>query len=223
MLLARSVQHKKRWDQIIYLVILICTILVSQFLVLKCLETYYLQVQWVYIAKRDIPPRTKLSQEDIVKIAIPKRLNYLVQETEQAKLIGRYTPNQMFIAAGSIIPPDILTQLDVAQDKPVLKLKPDMTMVHLPYRPEYSYLLENMAIDLDFMIDHQAIHVFEAIEILDIQEEWIALAVPSQWVNLYETCLARYEYKVHVRQNTYEMDQQPRIVEESLLETIINS
>ena len=82
-----------------------------------------LNLTTVWIAARDIPPRTKIKEEDLLETEIPAA--YLMDHTvnEKEKIIGMYTDIQGKIPAGSPFFKEMLTAESDLPDNPTAQLK----------------------------------------------------------------------------------------------------
>ena len=82
-----------------------------------------LNLQVTYIAARDIPPRTRIEETDLIEIRIPN--DYLLDNTyhTKAEIIGRYTEIQGMIPAGSVFYRHMLYEEEDLPDYPTLQLK----------------------------------------------------------------------------------------------------
>lgn len=82
-----------------------------------------LNLKHTWIAARDIPPRTKIREEDLLEAEIPGSylMNYTVNEKE--KIIGTYTDIQGRIPAGSPFFAEMLTEEKDLPDNPTAQLK----------------------------------------------------------------------------------------------------
>ena len=82
-----------------------------------------LNLQKTCIAARDIPPRTKIREEDLLEEAIPGA--YLLDNTVNKKeeIIGKYTDIQGKIPAGSVFFRDMLKAEEDLPDNPTAQLR----------------------------------------------------------------------------------------------------
>lgn len=75
------------------------------------------------IAAKDIPPRSKIKEEDILEIEVPQA--YLQDHTfnEKAEIVGKYTDIQGKIPAGSVFFEGMLKEEKDLPDNPTAQLK----------------------------------------------------------------------------------------------------
>lgn len=90
-----------------------------------------LNLQTVYVAGHTLSPRTLITEEDIVKVDIPKA--YILEDTYTGKenIIGKYTDIQGTIPAGSPFYFSMLHQASSLPDAPTLQLKEDQAVYTL--------------------------------------------------------------------------------------------
>lgn len=82
-----------------------------------------IQLQKTYVAAKDISPRTKISESDLIEIEVPKA--YLQDYTfvEKEDIIGKYTEIQGMIPAGSPFYKSMLYEESDLPDYPSTQLK----------------------------------------------------------------------------------------------------
>ncbi len=82
-----------------------------------------IQLQKTYVAAKDISPRTKISESDLIEIEVPKAYlqDYTVVEKED--IIGKYTEIQGMIPAGSPFYKSMLYEESDLPDYPSTQLK----------------------------------------------------------------------------------------------------
>lgn len=82
-----------------------------------------IQLQKTYVAAKDIAPRTKISENDLIEIEVPKA--YLQDYTfvEKEDIIGKYTEIQGMIPAGSPFYKSMLYEETDLPDYPSTQLK----------------------------------------------------------------------------------------------------
>ena len=82
-----------------------------------------LDLRTTWIAARDIPPRTKIQEEDLIEIRIPEP--YLLDHTAMRKedIIGKYTEIQGMIPAGSPFFTAMLKKEEDLPDNPSAQLR----------------------------------------------------------------------------------------------------
>ncbi len=82
-----------------------------------------INLKTVYIAARDIPPRSRVTEEDLMEAKIPAA--YLLDHTYMRKeeIIGKYTEIQGLIPAGSAFYKGMLYEESELPDYPTLQLK----------------------------------------------------------------------------------------------------
>lgn len=82
-----------------------------------------LNLKTTWIAARDIPPRTKITESDLLEAEIPNA--YLLDQTvnEKAEIIGKYTDIQGKIPAGSAFYREMLTAEEDLPDNPTAQLR----------------------------------------------------------------------------------------------------
>ena len=82
-----------------------------------------LNLKTTWIAARDIPPRTKITESDLLEAEIPNA--YLLDQTvnEKAEIIGMYTDIQGKIPAGSVFFEGMLKEEKDLPDNPTAQLK----------------------------------------------------------------------------------------------------
>ena len=83
----------------------------------------YLNIQDVYVASRDIPPRTKIEEDDLMVLHIPQA--YVLEHTYTRKedILGKYTEIQGMIPAGSAFYLGMLYEEKDLPDYPSSQLK----------------------------------------------------------------------------------------------------
>jgi Flp pilus assembly protein CpaB len=84
-------------------------------------------LQTTYIAAADIPPRTCISEADLVEVEIPGKYIIPYALNEKEKIIGRYTDIQGMIPAGSPFYESMVKDEEDLPDHPVLQLKKGQT------------------------------------------------------------------------------------------------
>ena len=83
---------------------------------------YRIAMVTTVVAARDIPPRTQITEEDLVEISIPE--NYLQNAClAKEEVIGKYTDIQGMIPAGSPIYASMIHDPATLPDHPELQLK----------------------------------------------------------------------------------------------------
>jgi len=82
-----------------------------------------LNLKTTWIAARDIPPRTKITEQDLLEAEIPNA--YLLDQTvnEKEEIIGKYTDIQGKIPAGSAFYREMLTAEEDLPDNPTAQLR----------------------------------------------------------------------------------------------------
>ena len=106
------------------LVMVVSVVLVMLFLAsVELRATSILNLTPVYVASRDIPPRTKLQEEDLLETEIPAA--YLLDHTitEKEDIIGMYTDIQGKIPAGSAFYKGMLVKEADLPDNPTAQLR----------------------------------------------------------------------------------------------------
>ena len=102
-------------------------ILALNYLLFRLYVGEYLSLQPACIAARDIPPRTRISEEDVIEISVPKE--YLMDHTytEKADIIGKYTEIQGMIPAGSPFYRTMLFREEDLPDRAAVQLRQGQT------------------------------------------------------------------------------------------------
>lgn len=82
-----------------------------------------LKLTKTYIAARDIPPRTRISEEDLIEAEIAG--DYLLDQAvcDKDQIIGKYTEIQGMIPAGSVFYRNMLKDLKDLPDYPTAQLR----------------------------------------------------------------------------------------------------
>ena len=82
-----------------------------------------LDLKTTWIAARDIPPRTRITEEDLLETEIPGA--YLLDHTlnEKEEILGKYTDIQGMIPAGSAFFKDMLKEEKDLPDNPTAQLR----------------------------------------------------------------------------------------------------
>ena len=82
-----------------------------------------LKLTKTYIAARDIPPRTRISEEDLIEAEIAG--DYLLDQAvcDKDQIIGKYTEIQGMIPAGSVFYRSMLKDLKDLPDYPTAQLR----------------------------------------------------------------------------------------------------
>ena len=82
-----------------------------------------LNLRSTWIASRDIPPRTQITEEDLLEVQIPEGylLDYAV--TDKQEIVGKYTDIQGKIPAGSAFYRDMLVREEDLPDYPSAQLR----------------------------------------------------------------------------------------------------
>lgn len=107
-----------------FLILMLSAVLVMLFYAAVDLRAAQkLDLRTTCIAARDIPPRTRLKESDILEIEIPQ--NYLQDHTvnEKEAIIGKYTDIQGMIPAGSAFFSEMLKDEEDLPDNPTAQLK----------------------------------------------------------------------------------------------------
>ncbi len=102
-------------------------ILAANYLLFQIYVARYLSLQTVWAAARDIPPRTKITETDLIEIRMPE--GYVPDHicTEKNEIIGRYTEIQGMIPAGSPFYRSMLYREEELPDRPAMQLKEGQT------------------------------------------------------------------------------------------------
>jgi Flp pilus assembly protein CpaB len=90
-----------------------------------------LDVAEVWIAKRDLSPRTQITEDDLVRVEIPKALLTSDYYNQSKDIINMYVKIQHAIPRGSLIFRSALESLDESIDKPRLMLRSQQAMMSI--------------------------------------------------------------------------------------------
>lgn len=126
-------KREERPDMPVMLKALLClagaaAILAMNYLLFQMYVARYLSLQAVWVAARDIPPRTEITEADLIEIRMPE--GYVPEHifTERSEIIGRYTEIQGMIPAGSPFYRSMLYRQEELPDRPAVQLKEGQTV-----------------------------------------------------------------------------------------------
>lgn len=88
---------------------------------LRSLQKLNLRTTW--IASRDIPPRTRISEEDLLEVKIPGEYLLAYTVSDKKEILGKYTDIQGKIPAGSAFYKDMLIKEEDMPDYPSAQLR----------------------------------------------------------------------------------------------------
>lgn len=156
----------------IILVLLLITFLVSICFNLKVNTSMNLTSS--YIAKKDILPRTCISEEDLEEISVPSSLLTQQVVSKKKDIIGKYTDIQGKIPAGSFFYTSMLYDPEDLPDYPSTLLKQDQSIFQIQLESsQLSFLSDNQRVDLYATLhtDHPVTDIIiEHTRILAIQD-----------------------------------------------------
>lgn len=114
---------KKQTRTLILIITSIMALLMLVFFAIDLRSNQKLDLQTVSIAKNDIKPRTRISDEDLVEIELPN--SYLLENVVKDKndIVGKYTEIQGMIPAGSFIFDTMIYDRDDLPDYPECELR----------------------------------------------------------------------------------------------------
>jgi Flp pilus assembly protein CpaB len=102
-------------------------LLALNYLLFQLYIARYLSLQTVWTAARDIPPRTRITEADLIEIRMPE--GYVPDHicTEKKEIIGRYTEIQGMIPAGSPFYRSMLFREEDLPDRAAVQLREGQT------------------------------------------------------------------------------------------------
>lgn len=98
-------------------------ILIMNYVLFQIYVTEKLDLKNTYIAARDIMPRTKISEDDLIEIRIPGRYIQNLAYSSKEDIIGKYTEIQGMIPAGSPFYTSMLYKESEIPDNAAAQLK----------------------------------------------------------------------------------------------------
>ncbi len=138
-----------------------CLLCLICLLGLNCiLFHFYVQVKMdmrtVWIASRDIPPRTVIKEKDMTSIRVPGA--YLMDHalTDRKDILGRITDIQGKIPAGSVFYKTMLYDPEKIPDHAIRQLQPGQTLYTVkPDAASLSSLIAGMRTDIHFTAERK--------------------------------------------------------------------
>ena len=82
-----------------------------------------LQLVKTYVASHDIPPRTKIREEDMLEIVLPESYLGTYAERDRQSIVGKWTDIEGMIPAGSFFYRRMLKAEENLPDAPIARLK----------------------------------------------------------------------------------------------------
>ena len=112
-------------------VLVLCLWIAGNILVFHYFLAKTINLKTTYIAKRDIPPRSKIQTEDLTMIQVPEKYIQSYTWNEKADIVGKYTSIQGMIPKGSLFYKDMLYNEKEVRDLAITKLQEGMTIFTL--------------------------------------------------------------------------------------------
>lgn len=112
-------------------VLVLCLWIAGNILVFRYFLAKTINLKTTYIAKRDIPPRSKIQTEDLTMIQVPEKYIQSYTWNEKADIVGKYTSIQGMIPKGSLFYKDMLYNEKEVRDLAITKLQEGMTIFTL--------------------------------------------------------------------------------------------
>ena len=191
-----------------------------------------LNLQTVYVAGHTLSPRTLITEEDIVKVDIPKA--YILEDTYTGKenIIGKYTDIQGTIPAGSPFYFSMLHQASSLPDAPTLQLKEDQAVYTLSCNGINASFESGERVDLFLQVEQRndttAISgpLLKNVRILSIQDiknkestktaNWILCAVNCEDLEVLTYAETLGSIRLYSTSASYAMDTEATRAEDSV-------
>ena len=109
-------------------VLLAAAILTALYFLFRIMVAHTVGLTAVYIASKDIPPRTKITQEYLTEISVPRAYIQDYAYVSKDDIIGKYTEIQGMIPAGSLFYKRMLFNEGDLPDGPVTQLEEGETV-----------------------------------------------------------------------------------------------
>ena len=104
-------------------IVLTAALLCANYILFRVYVNAKLDLTETYIAAHDIMPRTKIEEDDLIKVRISSRYLQNLAENDKSKIIGKYTEIQGMIPAGSPFYASMLYDEDELPDHAASQLK----------------------------------------------------------------------------------------------------
>lgn len=189
-----------------------------------------------YVAAEDIPPRTKITEKDLVEVQIAR--DYLMENTYLSKgdILGKYTEIQGMIPAGSVFYKHMLYAEKDLPDNPQLQLKEGETAYGVQVDvASIGSLIEGERVDVHCTIEKRdsspvtgvliqnvrviSIRDHQGLSLQDVKSSGVPylmeLAVARDYLDLLALAESSGQLKFYPASHPYETDQPASLIEDS--------